>query len=188
MNKINLILAFAFLIVLLFATGVSAQSYTIHHIDRWANDNADSKPGSGVKVVNEDRDPTLLDVLEGMKKKRKITIYLEPSNGTHSWALRVVGVNLTSYNDTNWTKNFMVLYDPTSHAYVNTTGAVIGNDTNSTGYVYAGGEWRKIIGVTMVYQTPKPGKGLLLDSKPRHYAFLPFVRFKDLFLALPKFH
>lgn len=188
MNKIKIILLFVFISFLAFASNVNAQPITIHHIDPWANDNVDSKPGSGVNVVNEDRDPTLLDVLDAMKKKRKVTLYLAPSAGaTHSWAVRVVGVNLTSYNDTNWTKNFMVLYDPTSHAYINTTGAVIGNSTNSTGYVYAGGEWRKILGVTMVYKTPKPGSGLF-HVKPGHYGLLPLMRFRDLSLALPKFH
>ena len=159
MNKTNLILLVACLFfVVLFASEVRAQQYTIHHIDPWTNDNVDSKPNSGVKVVNEDRSPTLQDIIDGMRKKRKVTAVLAPDgNSTHSWAVRVVGMNLTSYLTTNgsrnWTNNFIVLYDPVSHAYVNTTVATMGNNVNNTAYIYVAGEWRGVIALTMIYKS-----------------------------------
>ncbi|MBS3083458.1 hypothetical protein J4423_01495 [Candidatus Pacearchaeota archaeon] len=187
MNKNNLIfLAFCLFFVALLLSPVNAQraKYTVHHIDPWTNDNVDSKPGSGVNIVNEDRNPTLADIINGMAARRKMAITLAPgNNSSHSWAVRVVEINLTSYftndSENNWTNNFVVIYDPTSHAYYNTTLSAIGNSTNSTAYVFLAGQWIKVIAITMIYKTP-PKPGWINSVIRADYLTLPLVEFRKI--------
>ena len=163
MNKNKLILiVFCLFFITLFSIQVNAQSsvrYTIHNIDQWSNDNVDTKPNSAVKIINEDRSPTLADIIDGMVKKRKITIILAPvNNSNHSWAVRVVAINLTSYlvnnsENKSYINNYIEIYDPSSHAYRNTTVATTTNSANSTAYVFLAGQWIEVIAITMIYKS-----------------------------------
>jgi hypothetical protein len=199
MNFKNYLFLFAFLIFLIsISDDVKAQQgagkIVIEHISTSPGAyRADSKPGANPEVRNEDRKPTMDDILDGKKKGKKVTIIIDPSVADPgiSHAAIVVSINATPRNGTNPDNETTliydcVVYDPTTNKSYNSSLVSI-NNTNSTAYIDWDG-WRGVRELVMVYKTyvlPKGPRGTILH-KPGQYGFLPLVRFQEIFL--PKFH
>lgn len=198
MNFKNYLLIFAFLsICVLISDDVFAQQsdkIIIEHISTSpAAYRTDSKPGANPEVRNEDRKPTMDDIIDGKKKGKKVTIIIDPTvaNPRTSHAAIVVSINTTPRNGTNPDNQTTliydcVIYDPTTNKTYNSSLVSI-NNTNSTAYIDWDG-WRGVRELVMVYKThapPTKTRGALL-YKQWQFEFLPLLRFQKI--LLPKFH
>ncbi len=187
MNFKNYLLVFAFLsILVLISEDVQAQQsgkIVIEHISTSSPAyRADSKPGANPEVRNEDRKPTMDDIIDGKKKGKKVTIIIEPTaaNPRTSHAAIVVSINTTPRNGTNPNNQTTfiydcVIYDPTTNKTYNSSLVSI-NNTNSTAYIDWDG-WRGVMELVMVYKTHAPPtrtRGTLL-YKPGQFEFLPLL-------------
>ncbi len=189
---------FALLIILVsFSEDVKAQhggKIVIEHISTSPGAyRSDSKPGPNVEVRDQDRKPTMDDIIDGKKKGKKVTIIIDPSaaNPSVSHAAIVVSINTTARNGTNPDNQTTliydcVVYDPTTNKSYNSSLVSI-NNTNSTAYIDWDG-WRSVRELVMVYKTHAPPKGPRgnILYKPGQYGFLPLARLQEIFL--PKFH
>ncbi|MEK6894031.1 MAG: hypothetical protein AABX10_01050 [Nanoarchaeota archaeon] len=153
------ILLFTLLFLVVFSSEASAQvkpKIIIEHITSWAQAASTPKSGSGFEIVSTVRVPVVEDVLDAMKKKKKVTLIVDMGPRI-SHAVRVVAVNLTSYNGTNQDNQTILywnaeIFDPTTNAIYNLTLAHI-LESNAS-FLQWGAQWLPFLEVVTLYKVP----------------------------------